>query len=109
MTLGYLETEPSLAEVQTWQGPAVLEFGSPWCGWCRAAEPLVAGALTGHPGVRHLKVEDGSGRALGRAFGVKLWPTLVFLRDGREVARAVRPAGLEPIRQALLQLDPPAD
>ena len=108
MKMGDAETEPSLAEVETWQGPAVLEFGSPWCGWCRAAEPLVASALTAHPGVRHLRVEDGSGRALGRAFGVKLWPTLVFLRDGREVARAVRPAGLEPIRQALLQLDPPA-
>jgi thioredoxin 1 len=37
--------------------------------------------------VRHVKVEDGSGRRLGRSFGVKLWPTLVFLRDGREVAR----------------------
>ena len=103
MKMGYLEVEPSPAEVETWQGPAVLEFGTPWCGWCRAAQPLIGGALAAHPDVRHLKVEDGSGRTLGRAFGVKLWPTLVFLRDGQEVARVVRPASLDAIRQALRQ------
>ena len=30
---------------------------------------------------------DASGRPLGRSFKVKLWPTLVFLRDGREIER----------------------
>ncbi|MEO6361999.1 MAG: thioredoxin family protein, partial [Caldimonas sp.] len=38
-----------------------------------------------------VKVEDGSGRHLGRTFSVKLWPTLIVLRDGRETARLVRP------------------
>jgi thioredoxin 1 len=31
---------------------------------------------------------------------VKLWPTLVFLRDGREVARLVRPLETLPVAQA---------
>lgn len=35
--------------------------------------------------------EDGSGRPLGRSFRVKLWPTLVFLKDGKEIERVVRP------------------
>ncbi|MNT09602.1 hypothetical protein D3C72_1443910 [compost metagenome] len=39
----------------------------------------------------HIRVEDGPGRVLGRSFKVKLWPTLVFLKDGQEVARLVRP------------------
>jgi len=39
----------------------------------------------------HWKVEDGKGRPLGRAFQVKLWPTVVLLHDGEEVARVVRP------------------
>jgi len=47
--------------------------------------------------VRHLKIEDGPGRPLGRSFRVKLWPTLVFLRDGVEVARVVRPADAKQI------------
>ncbi|WP_256659840.1 thioredoxin family protein, partial [Pseudomonas sp. LS-2] len=44
--------------------------------------------------------EDGSGRRLGRSFGVKLWPTLVFMRDGQEVARLVRPTKVSYIEEA---------
>ena len=86
------------------QGPLVLEFGTSWCGWCRGAQPHIAQALAGFDGVRHIKVEDGPGRALGRSFGVKLWPTLVFLKDGREVARLTRPGSAAPIAQALAQI-----
>lgn len=53
--------------------------------------------------MRHLKIEDGPGRRLGRFFRVKLWPTLVFLQDGEEVARLVRPAGGEAIETVLAQ------
>jgi thioredoxin 1 len=62
--------------------------------------PQLAALLEEHPGVRHIKVEDGKGKPLGRSFRVKLWPTLVFLRDGQVVARAVRP-GRDEIRQGL--------
>ncbi len=41
--------------------------------------------------MRHIKVEDGKGRPLGRSFKVKLWPTLVYLENGMEVGRVVRP------------------
>jgi thioredoxin 1 len=84
-------TEPTGEEIARTPGPVVLEFGTEWCPHCRAIQPRLAEALSNHPGVRHIKVEDGKGRPLGRSFHVKLWPTLVFLRDGIEVARAVRP------------------
>jgi thioredoxin 1 len=83
--------EPSRAEVDAMAGAVLLEFGTSWCGWCRQAQPLIQSALSVHPQVRHIKVEDGPGRPLGRSFGVKLWPTLVFLNGGREVDRLVRP------------------
>jgi len=101
MTISYAKHEPSRAEVDALPGTTVLEFGAPWCGICAAAQPAIAGALSHHPGVRHLKIEDGPGRPLGRSFRVKLWPTLVFLRDGREVERLVRPAGKAAIAAAL--------
>ena len=86
------------------QGPALLEFGNSWCGWCRRAQPLIAEAVSAHPGLRHIKVADASGKRLGRSFGVKLWPTLVFLRDGIEASRLVRPHDAAAIRRALAQI-----
>jgi len=101
----YSEAEPERAELDRLAGPAVIEFGSPGCGYCRRAQRLIAAAFAEHPGVRHLKIADASGKRLGRSFGVKRWPTLVFLRDGREVARLVRPADSSRIREALAQID----
>lgn len=83
----------------------MVEFGASFCGHCRAAQPLIAAALARHPRVRHIRVEDGPGRRLGRSFRVKLWPTLIFLRQGTEVSRLVRPAGASVIEQALAQID----
>ena|SRR5687768_4343933 len=104
METTYVERAPDRAEVDAWTGPALLDFGTNWCGWCRGAQPRIAQAMAAHPGVRHVKVEDGSGRPLGRSFGVKLWPTLVFLRDGQEVTRLVRPGDVEAISRALEQI-----
>ena len=104
MNVAYAETEPERAEVDALAGPTLLEFGSPTCGHCRRAQPLIAEALAAHPRVRHLKVADASGRRLGRSFGVKLWPTLVMLADGKEVARLVRPADAAAIGRALAKL-----
>ena len=102
------ETEaPSRTEVDALPGLTLLEFGTDWCGHCRAAQPALAEVLAPasvqSPAWRHLKVEDGPGRALGRSYRVKLWPTLVLLRDGQELARLVRPTQAAEIRQALVQ------
>jgi thioredoxin 1 len=104
LSTDYAANEPTREEVDALPGSTLLEFGTSWCGWCRRAQPLIADALAAHPGVRHIKVADASGKPLGRSFGVKLWPTLVFLRDGREIARLVRPPGAGAIREALAQI-----
>ena len=99
--------EPARDDVDALTGATVIEFGAAWCGVCRATQPAIAAALAQHPAVRHLTIEDGPGRPLGRSFGVKLWPTLVFLRDGRETARLVRPRDAATIDRALDAIDPP--
>lgn len=96
--------EPDRSVIDATPGVQVLEFGTPWCGFCRNAQPLIAGAFEARSDVAHLKIEDGSGRKLGRSFRIKLWPTLVFLRDGVEVARLVRPESQAQIDQAFTQL-----
>ena len=97
----HLMEAPTREAVDRLQGAAVLEFGTPWCSHCQRAQPLIAQALEGQGEVQHLKVEDGPGRPLGRSFRVKLWPTLVFLRGGQEVARLVRPQTAQDIQDAV--------
>ena len=105
MSIEYAEVEPKREEIDALAGATLLEFGTPWCGHCRRAQPLIAEAIASHPGVRHIKVSDASGKRLGRSFKVKLWPTLVFLRDGRETAKLVRPASAAEIDKALSHID----
>ena len=101
----YATQEPARADIDARHGATLLEFGSPTCGHCRRAQPLIAQAFAGHEGVEHLKVEDGPGRPLGRSYRIKLWPTLIFLADGVEVERLVRPTDDAAIRAALARID----
>ncbi|MBX3170067.1 MAG: thioredoxin family protein [Candidatus Eremiobacteraeota bacterium] len=87
----YSTSEPTRAEVDALAGFTVLEFGAEWCPHCQAVQPGLRSLLEVHPQVRHLKVEDGKGRPLGRSYAVKLWPNLVFLQDGKVLAQLARP------------------
>lgn len=99
----YSTQAPERAEVDALPGLTLLQFGTDWCGHCQAAAPAVAAALHGVAGLRHLLVEDGPGRPLGRSFRVKLWPTLILLRDGQEIARLVRPTEAAAVTQWLAE------
>lgn len=89
------EPEPGRDAVDGMTGPVLLEFGASWCGHCQALQPDLVAAFKAHPSVRHIKIEDGKGKPLGRSFRVKLWPTLVFMRDGEVLKQLVRPSGAE--------------
>jgi thioredoxin 1 len=104
MALAYQATGPTRAELDAMQGSVVVEFGTDWCGHCQAASGPVAEAMASYPNIAHIRIEDGRGRPAGRSYGVKLWPTLIFLADGREVARVVRPTDPAPVTQALAEL-----
>jgi thioredoxin 1 len=88
---GFADPEPTRDEIDRLTGPVLLEFGTDWCPHCQALQPHLGQLLAQFPQVRHFKVEDGKGRLLGRSFRVKLWPNLVFLRDGSVVNQLARP------------------
>lgn len=97
MTVDYLAEAqaPTREAVDGMEGLVLLEFGTDWCGFCRAATPQVESLLRQHPKVRHVRVEDGPGRPLGRSFKVRVWPNLVFLNNGVAVRQLARPSGPE--------------
>ena len=106
MTVAYLEESeaPTRDEIDRTTGLVLLEFGTEWCGFCHAAAPQVASLLRDHPQVRHVKVEDGPGRPLGRSFRVKLWPNFVLLKDGAVVRQLARPTTAE-LKEAFAELN----
>ena len=100
MATAFTRPEPAREEIDRLPGPVLLEFGTDWCDYCMALQPQLAELMKSFPGVRHIRVEDGKGRPLGRSFRVKLWPNLVFLRDGRVVQQLARPTPDE-VREGL--------
>jgi thioredoxin 1 len=103
----YTDDAPERAALDATVGSMVVEFGSNGCSICQATQPLISEAMRSKP-LPHLRIQDGRGRRLGRSYGITLWPTLVLLRDGREVGRLVRPGSATDITAALGQLGPAA-
>ncbi len=99
----YAEDAPTFEQVNVLTGDTILEFGAPWCEYCQAARPAVQDVLEEKKNLLHVKVYDGKGKVLGRKFRVKLWPTLILLRDGQEVGRLVRPVGTDEVKELLMQ------
>jgi thioredoxin 1 len=103
MSTPYDTAQPERSAIDAHAGVVALDFGTNWCGYCNAAAGDIDAALAAVPAAVHIKVEDGPGRPLGRSFRVKLWPTVVVLKDGQEVARVVRPADSRQLADALRQ------
>lgn len=104
----YRPDQPDRADLDASTGPLVVAFGTEWCGYCLAASRHIDPVVAAHPDVPLLGVEDGPGRQPGRSYRVKLWPTLIFLRDGVEVARVVRPGGRGEVEAAYDAITRPA-
>jgi len=67
----------------------------------------LAALLADHPDVRHIKIHDARRKPLGRSFRVKLWPSLIFLRDGVAHFQIARPSPKE-IEHGLSLITPPS-
>lgn len=101
----YAEEAYTFEQISESSGEVLLEFGAPWCGHCQAASSVINEVVSEHSELRHLKIYDGKGKRLGRAFKVKLWPTLILLHDGHEVDRLVRPLRSDEVRELMSKLN----
>jgi thioredoxin 1 len=76
--------------VQATPGVTVLDFGAERCPPCRAMEPVLLAIADEYKGRAHVaSIDCDREPSLAARYNVRAMPTLVFLRDGREVGRVV--------------------
>lgn len=97
----FTDPAPAPEDLADLPGTVAVEFGVDWCPHCQAAQPFLREALHDRRDITHIKIEDGQGRKLGRHFKVKLWPTLVVLRQGQEIGRVTRPQSAQEVEEQL--------
>ena len=79
--------------------PVVVDLWAPWCGPCRTISPILEQLAAGFAGrLKLVKVNVDQAPNLQARFRVQGIPTLLVLRDGREVARQVGAAPAERLR-----------
>ncbi|MGE0399696.1 MAG: thioredoxin family protein [Kofleriaceae bacterium] len=67
-----------------------LEFTAAWCGPCKHMEPVLHALGKEYAGrVEIVAVDVDHEQAMAQRYNVRSMPTLVLLRDGREVGRTV--------------------
>lgn len=90
MAIVTITDENYAQEVEKSDIPVLLDFWAPWCGPCRMLSPIVDGIAEEHEGeVKVGKVNVDEQTELSRRFGIMSIPTLVVIKNGETVQRAV--------------------
>jgi thioredoxin len=96
-------TDQTFAEqVERSEIPVLLDLWAEWCGPCHMLAPTVdqlSAELAGKMKVAKLNIDENP--AIANRFGVRSIPTLLVLKDGREVDRLV---GVQPKQEILRRL-----
>ena len=77
------------AEVIESDKPVLLDFYATWCGPCKMIAPFVEEIANENPDIKVGKIDVDEEGALATAFGIVSIPTLVVVKGGEVVNKAV--------------------
>ncbi len=89
MALLHITSENYETEVLKSDKPVLLDFWAAWCGPCQMIAPVVEQVAEELADVRVGKVNTDEQPELAGEFGIMSIPTLVLIKDGKEVQRSV--------------------
>lgn len=76
-------------EVLNAQGTVLVDFFADWCGPCKMLSPVIDEIAEEHTELKVCKVNVDDEPELASRYGVMSIPTLVVIRNGKEVNKSV--------------------
>ena len=77
------------AEVEKAEGKVLVDFWAGWCGPCKMLSPIVEEVAEEAAGFKVVSCNVDDELSIARKYGVMSIPTLVVIKDGKEVNRSV--------------------